>query len=248
MKIVIRLFCIFIFVLQHSILHAGFALSGNRVIYSEADKEQSLILANINDYPIVAQTWVDDGAGYPDQSTAPFIVIPAVFKMNSKGIQALRIMYNGSTIPKDRESVFWLNLYEVPGKNQQQVTQAQESNVQINLAMNTQLKVFYRPKSLKYMDVDEILKKVKFLIKEVEGKNTLILDNSTPYHLSIIDLSLKQNNKIIEIKDKENLMIPPFENRHYELASEINLNLGYQVDLTLIDDKGYFFNHSFINK
>jgi P pilus assembly chaperone PapD len=248
MKIVIRLFCIFIFVLQHSILHAGFALSGNRVIYSEADKEQSLILANINDYPIVAQTWVDDGAGYPDQSTAPFIVIPAVFKMNSKGIQALRIMYNGSTIPKDRESVFWLNLYEVPGKNQQQVTQAQESNVQINLAMNTQLKVFYRPKSLKYMDVDEILKKVKFLIKEVEGKNTLILDNSTPYHLSIIDLSLKQNNKIIEIKDKENLMISPFENRHYEVVSEINLNLGYQVDLTLIDDKGYFFNHSFINK
>lgn len=248
MKIVIRLFCIFIFVLQHSILHAGFALSGNRVIYSEADKEQSLILANINDYPIVAQTWVDDGAGYPDQSTAPFIVIPAVFKMNSKGIQALRIMYNGSTIPKDRESVFWLNLYEVPGKNQQQVTQAQESNVQINLAMNTQLKVFYRPKFLKYMDVDEILKKVKFLIKEVEGKNTLILDNSTPYHLSIIDLSLKQNNKIIEIKDKENLMISPFENRHYEVVSEINLNLGYQVDLTLIDDKGYFFNHSFINK
>lgn len=248
MKIVISLFCILILALQHSILHAGFALSGNRVIYNEADKEQSLILANINDYPIVAQTWVDEGAGYPDQSNAPFIVIPAVFKMNSKGIQALRIMYNGSAIPKDRESVFWLNLYEVPGKNQQQVMQAQESNVQINLAMNTQLKVFYRPKSLKYMDVDEISKKIKFLARGVEGKKMLILDNPTPYHLSLIDLSLKQNNKKIEIRDKDNLMISPFETKYYEVASEMNLNSGYQVDLTLIDDKGYFFNHSVINK
>lgn len=234
--------------LHNSIIHAGFAISSNRVIYNESERENSLILANINEYPIVAQTWVDNGAGYPDQSTAPFIVLPAVFKMNPKGIQAVRIIHNGSTMPQDRESAFWLNLYEIPGKTQQQLNLSEESRARLNLAMNTQLKVFYRPKSLKPMDIEQISAKINFSIKEIDGKNVLVCNNLTPYHLSFINIALKQQDKGFKIKSEVDQMVEPFSEKLYELDSDPKLLYSYQVNFTLIDDQGYTFDGLFLSK
>jgi P pilus assembly chaperone PapD len=233
---------------HNSIIYAGFAISSNRVIYNESEREHSLILANINEYPIVAQTWVDNGVGYPDQSTAPFIVLPAVFKMNPKGIQAVRIIHNGNTMPQDRESVFWLNLYEIPGKTQQQLNLSEESRVRLDLAMNTQLKVFYRPKSLKLMDIEQISEKIKFFIKKVNGNQVLVCNNPTPYHLSFINIVLKQNDRDFKIESQVDLMVAPFSEKVYELDSSPELPYSYQVNFTLIDDQGYTFDGLFLSK
>lgn len=248
MRMIIKFLCLLMLLLHNNILYAGFAISSNRVIYNESEREHSLILANINEYPIVAQTWVDNGAGYPDQSTAPFIVLPAVFKMNPKGIQAVRIIYNGNIMPQDRESVFWLNLYEIPGKTQQQLNLSEESRVRLDLAMNTQLKVFYRPKSLKPMDIEQISEKIKFFIKEVNGNQVLVCDNPTPYHLSFINIVLKQKDRNFEIENQVDLMVASFSEKVYELDSSPELPYSYQVNFTLIDDQGYTFNSYFMGK
>lgn len=245
---IIRLLSSLILLLHNSIIYAGFAISSNRVIYNESVRESSLILANINEYPVVVQTWVDNGVGYPDQSTAPFIVLPAIFKMNSKGIQTIRIIHNGNTMPQDRESVFWLNLYEIPGKTEQQVTRSEESRARLDLAMNTQLKVFYRPKSLKTMDVDQISAKIKFSIKEMNGHKILVCDNPTPYYLSFINIILKQEDKSYKVQNQVDLMVAPFKEKRYEIDKDPSLLSLYQVDYTLIDDQGYIFKGFFISK
>lgn len=114
--------------------------SRTRVIYEQGQTERSLMLANINPYPVVVQTWVNDGEDQqaPEKSTSPMIALPSVFRMQPGAYSGLRILYNGDALPKDRESVFWLNLYEIAPKSG--ATPAPEAAVA--LAMNTQMKIF----------------------------------------------------------------------------------------------------------
>ena len=151
-------------------------------------------------------------------------------------------------MPQDRESVFWLNLYEIPGKTQQQLNLSEESRARLDLAMNTQLKVFYRPKSLKPMDVEQISEKIEFSIKEMNDNKVLVCNNPTPYHLSFINIVLKQKDKNFKTSNQVGLMVEPFSEKIYELDSNPELPYSYQVDFTLIDDQGYTFDGLFLSK
>ena len=127
---------LFVFILP---AQAGVMASRTRVIYEQGQTERSLMLANINPYPVVVQTWVNDGEDQqaPEKSTSPMIALPSVFRMQPGAVQGLRILYNGDALPKDRESVFWINLYEIAPKSG--ATPAPEAAVA--LAMNTQMKI-----------------------------------------------------------------------------------------------------------
>lgn len=124
---------------------AGIMASSTRVIYEEGQNERSLMLANINSYPVVVQTWVNEGEDQqtPENSTSPLITLPSVFRMQAGAVQGLRIVYNGDALPLDRESVFWLNLYEIAPKS----ADKKAAQTSVALAMNTQMKIFYRPKT-----------------------------------------------------------------------------------------------------
>ncbi|WP_285803371.1 fimbria/pilus periplasmic chaperone, partial [Escherichia coli] len=39
--------------------------SQSRVIFNASDRMQSLMLVNTNSYPVVVQTWADNGEGDP---------------------------------------------------------------------------------------------------------------------------------------------------------------------------------------
>lgn len=228
--------------------HAGILPQNTRVIYEGGLASKSFIIANKNIYPILVQTWIDNGEGMPDKSSAPFVVSPAVFKMDTNAIQVLKIIYNGNPIAPDKESVYWLNLYEIPGKTKEQMKSIDGNKHRIDLAMNTQLKVFYRPKSLKPMDIEQISEKINFSIKEIDGKNVLVCNNLTPYHLSFVNITLKQQDKIFKIKSEIDQMVEPFSEKFYELDSDPRLLYSYQVNFTLIDDQGYNFDGLFLSK
>ncbi|SUV88436.1 chaperone protein [Bordetella pertussis] len=59
----------------------------------------------------------------------------------------MRIFFNGypdgKTLPSDRESVFWLNVLEVPPK-----ATPEEGHGVLQLTIRSRLKLFYRPKGL----------------------------------------------------------------------------------------------------
>ncbi|VFS54305.1 Chaperone protein fimC precursor [Moellerella wisconsensis] len=96
--------------------YSGIIASNNRVIFNEGDFKKNLILGNTNEYSIFAQTWIDNGEGSGEfkQKAYPFVSVPAVFVLNQGEMTNLNIIYNNKELPSDRESVFWLNLYEIP--------------------------------------------------------------------------------------------------------------------------------------
>ncbi|MEM8325871.1 molecular chaperone, partial [Morganella morganii] len=94
--------------------YCGIMPSQSRIIYHEEDKEQSLMLANTNEYPVIVQTWIDRGEGNPETVNIPFISIPPVFRMEPSDIKGVRIIYNKDKLPDNKESLFWFNIYEIP--------------------------------------------------------------------------------------------------------------------------------------
>lgn len=217
---------------QHVI--AGIVAGSTRIIYQPESYERTLMLANTNDYPVVVQTWVDDGDvdSTPDQVKAPFIVLPAVFKMQPGAAQGLRIINKGDNLPSDRESVYWLNLYEIPPKSRRDT----DANAQVAMAMNTQMKIFYRPNGL-MPEPKQAMEKISFTLQKQNKEYILTANNPTPYHVSFGKIQLKTPQKSYAVAQEMNMMTTPFSQRQYQfehppsaLSGELTLEYVYFDD------------------
>lgn len=213
-------------------VYAGLIASGTRVIYTEGAREISLMLANTNAWPVIVQSWVDDGSGNPAYTGAPFIVLPAVFRLRPEGIQGLRIIYNQTPLPRDRESVFWINLYEIPPVSKNMPEQSR-----LQLAMNTQLKIFYRPKGLSPAP-GNVAARLKFRAVQ-EGERWFIeCDNPTPWHISFTDIIVRQGNTARHVEREMDMMTAPFSQRRYALTGNIPVTGASHIQFYYVDDRG----------
>lgn len=100
-------------------------------------------------------------------------------------------MNTDTNLPKDRESLFWLNVQEVPPKPE---VKYGEGSV-LAIAMNTRVKLIYRPASVK----DGRKNAEKQLELEQRGSETW-LKNPTPYYMAIVNV--KHDGKDIVLSDK----------------------------------------------
>ncbi|EMW4583486.1 fimbria/pilus periplasmic chaperone, partial [Escherichia coli] len=117
---------------------ASLAADQTRYIF-RGDKESLSITVTNNDKKRTfgGQAWVDN---IIEKDTRPtFIVTPSFFKVKPEGQQTLRIIMASDHLPKDKESVYWLNLQDIPP--------ALEGSG-IAVALRTKLKLFYRPVAL----------------------------------------------------------------------------------------------------
>lgn len=93
----------------------GVALSTTRVIYDGGKKEASLTVENHNkNEEFLIQSWIDDVNG---NKKTPFIITPPLFKLDPDKNNVLRIVNIEDTLPKDRESVYWINVKAIPAKS-----------------------------------------------------------------------------------------------------------------------------------
>lgn len=232
-----RYLCLLLLMLtlhQHAV--AGLVAGATRMIYQPESRERTLMLANTNDYPVVVQTWIDDGDvdSTPDQSKAPFMVLPAVFKMQAGAAQGLRIINKGDNLPTDRESVYWLNLYEIPPKTRRNV----DAQAQVAMAMNTQMKIFYRPDGLTPQPA-EALKKVTFTLKKQNSEYILTAHNPTPYHVSFGQIQLQNQQKSYLVAQEMDMMVTPFAERQYHLEQQpTSLKGGVTLNYIYFNDAG----------
>lgn len=146
----------------------GITIGGTRLIYKETKKEVSLSVANSDSAPYLIQSWAETHAGGSDK--APFIVTPPLFRLEANQQSLLRIVKTGSSLPENKESLFWLNVKSIPsGKAKSGVNTLQ-------IAIKTRIKLIYRPTSVKGSPGDEAEK----LIWRING-NRLTVDNKTPF-------------------------------------------------------------------
>ncbi|EBU2765678.1 fimbrial chaperone [Salmonella enterica] len=151
---------------------AAFVLNSTRYIYEEGKKNITFEVTNQSDKTYGGQVWVDNTGTSTDVYLVP---APPVFKIAGKEKQIVRIMKVSDALPSDRETLFWLNVQEIPPKP----TSADGENT-IALAMNTRVKIFYRPKALE-KGRENAEKKLQFISKD----GVTWLENPTPYYIAV---------------------------------------------------------------
>ncbi|WP_413494990.1 molecular chaperone [Morganella psychrotolerans] len=214
---------------------AGMLASSTRIIFQDNTSRKTLLLANTNDYPVLVQTWVDDGenSGTPGEDKYPFVAIPAIFQSDAKSRSNLELIYNGTPLPDDRESVFWLNLYEIPA-----IKTADAEKNKVLMAMNTQLKIFYRPVGLNTIFNDR-LDALTFSYHRQNGQDTIVCRNPTPYYISLSSLSLIWDGQYYPVTIMPDMMVAPFGEKTYTIASPPTGNTGkISAEAIIIDDNG----------
>ncbi|WP_087111691.1 molecular chaperone [Halomonas citrativorans] len=95
---------------------ASLIVTGTRVIYESASTGRSVEISSSDDFPNIVQAWIDadensTGLGEAD---APFVVTPTVARVDPRGSQTLRVLYTGNNLPSDKESIFYLNVLQIP--------------------------------------------------------------------------------------------------------------------------------------
>ncbi|MGK0599120.1 fimbrial biogenesis chaperone [Yokenella regensburgei] len=129
------------------VTHADAAVNLNttRVVFNAGATQRSVTLSNDGDYPVVVQSWVDDGnpENTPSQARAPFVVLPPVMKLMPGQQREIRVMTTGQGLPQDRESLYWLNVYQIPA-----LPVSATAGEKVRLVLRNQLKVLWRPKAV----------------------------------------------------------------------------------------------------
>jgi P pilus assembly chaperone PapD len=146
-RILAAVFLAFGSTLPISAAYANVVIAGTRVIFPAKDGEVTVRLSNENTTPALIEAWIDSGDSHstPDKVNTPFLITPPLFRMEAHKDQSLRIIATSPSLPGDRESVFWLNVLEIPPKPSG--PQAVGKNF-LQLAIRSRLKLFYRPATL----------------------------------------------------------------------------------------------------
>ncbi|WP_342215101.1 fimbria/pilus periplasmic chaperone [Pseudomonas sp. TH32] len=170
---------------------AGVALGATRVIYPADQKQTALGLSNNNNKDtFLIQSWVENSEGKKD---GRFVITPPLFVMQGKKDNTLRIVdASNSSLAKDRESLFWINVKAIPS-----VDKAQQKDNTLQLAITSRIKLLYRPRDLSISPEDAPAK----LTFKRSGK-TLLITNPSPYFLTITELAAGT-------RTLENAMAPP---------------------------------------
>ncbi|MXJ84452.1 fimbrial biogenesis chaperone [Klebsiella michiganensis] len=223
---ILAFFCTFL-----SGAYAGVMPSQSRIVYRSDDKDASIMLANTNNYPVLVQAWVDKGEGSPDVQEVPFISIPPVFYLEPAGVKGVRIFYNNAELSKEKESLFWFNIYEIPPERKNMTP-----NNSVLVTMNTQIKLFYRPRGLN-ITPEEAIEKITCKVNDREHISCF---NPNPIHISVTGLQVLDSNGVSAQATNAEYMLNPFGKTLYHFKSTMT---PFKVSIQYIDDLGNKLQH-----
>lgn len=188
MVVALLLFCLSIPVAQ-----ANVVIGGTRVVFPAQDGEVTVRLTNDNTTPALIEAWIDSGDEHstPDKVDTPFIVTPPLFRLEAHKEQSLRILLTPASLPADRESLFWLNVLEIPPKPTG--PQVAGKNL-LQFAIRSRLKLFYRPAHLAGDPLKAPAQVSWKAIPEGHGY-ALEVHNPTTYHVTIVQATIEVGGK-----------------------------------------------------
>lgn len=212
---------------------ADVVVNGTRVVYPGNAREVTIQLTNNGSTPSLVQAWLDNGNPRvsPDKSDAPFVLTPPIFRIDPHKGQTLRLMYTGRALPQDRESVFWLNVLEVPP-----APSGEAGKNYLQLAFRSRLKVFFRPVGLPGRAGDAP-GKLHWKVVPTDGGLSLECDNPTPYHVSFSRLGVVVGGHAYTYA--KGGMVDPRAKAAFPLEGLSAVPAtGTEVDFTTINDYG----------
>lgn len=200
---------------------AGVVITGTRVIYPADAKEVTVKLNNMGSAPVLVQSWIDNGdtQAKPEDISVPFILTPPINRVEPSKGQTLRLSYTGAALPSNKESVFWLNVLEIPAK----ATPKPGKENFLQMAFRSRIKLFFRPVGLAG-NANDAAKSLAWSATAGGVSAT----NPTPYYVSLV--TVKVNGKGVEGQ-----MIAPGENKKFTLPA---ISAGNKVSFKFVNDYG----------
>ncbi len=91
----------------------------------------------------------------------------------------MRVIFTGTALPQDRESLYWLNVKSIPS-----TTPQKETNT-LQIAIKTRIKLLYRPATISGKSEDAAGK-----LTWHRSGNQLIVDNPAPFYVNFQSISV----------------------------------------------------------
>ena len=161
--------------------HAAINLDRTRIVFPESDKASSLKVDNQSKVlPYLALSWIEDEKGQKEDTH--FMALPPIQRIEAGTSSQIRIVKQATTrqLPGDRESLFYFNL-----------------------AMQSRIKLFWRPEAISKKS-GELTEMRMEISANADG---LTVHNPTPYYITLAWLS--KNAKTM-LPGFDSLMIAPF--------------------------------------
>lgn len=187
----------FLFSLYSKAEIGGINLDQTRVIFFAADKTQTVTINNSGQRAYLIQASVQNGLDNNTTST-PFIITPPLFSLQGDSRQYLKILAQGSSLPIDRESLFYLSISAIPA-NSDPIT----GRDRLSVGLRFVIKLFYRPQGLE-LNVNEV---PCFLTFNRDALGVRVT-NPTAYYQTLGVLSVDGRNVKLS---QQQTMIPPLD-------------------------------------
>ncbi|MBW4217892.1 fimbria/pilus periplasmic chaperone [Enterobacter cloacae subsp. cloacae] len=202
---------------------AAIALDRTRVVVEGGQKSVSLTVSNENkQLPYLAQGWIEDARG--NKISGPMTVLPPVQRIEPGAKSQVRIqtLPDINLLAQDRETLYYFNLREIPPR-------ANKPNT-LQLALQTRIKLFFRPKALVTTKSDEPWQEKLTLTRSGDRYQ---INNPTPYYVTVVDGTNSPGG--VSVSGFKPLMIEP---RSQATLSVGVGALGESPVLTYINDYG----------
>ncbi|AOA59720.1 fimbrial biogenesis chaperone [Acinetobacter larvae] len=225
-------------------LWAGVVLTGTRIIFADGQKEKTIYLQNKDSYPNLVQIWLDEGDENLniENSSAPFVVGPQIFRIQPDAVQTVRLRFLGQDqVPQDRESLFYMNFSETPALKKS----ASDAN-RLVVVFKNRIKVFYRPKQI-VGQASELSTHLQFKLHRQDTQTVLQIHNNSAYFANVKSLSLVASQHLMgkgvakALVVKENEIIAPKSTVQWPVAG--NLVDKQHIRLSLVNDYGVLIEH-----
>lgn len=215
--------------------NAAFVLNSTRYIYDEDMSSISVDIKNESDDNYGGYISIEkDGIIDEKVNSNSVLVVPSppVFKVSKNSRQKVKLkIINQDRLPSDRESLFWINVQEIP------IYENEIENNSLSLAMNVKVKLIYRPKQLEKNRISAE-SHVRFVHEDGQVK----LVNNTPYIFAITNVSIDG----VEIKklsqDTLNSLSKFMPYSEVTIAKKI-FTPPSTIAFTAIDDWGSFIDY-----
>lgn len=216
-------------------------IMATRVILDAGSKEQTFVIRNTGDRPLLLQTWLSkiDYDGMDIRDDVPLFITPPVGRINPGKNKVFRLFQSDeakSVLPRDRESAFWINAFDLPATTQQENT-----GNQLHIAFRTRIKAFYRPKEIEGTLI-EAASKLTWTVRQNKNRVELTTKNSSPYHISFANFALMNGEK--EQAGIAGGMVAPYSSKTF-IFNNANWYGEKRIRYNYISDPGGFITVTF---
>lgn len=241
MAFITKLASLFLVIFLTAPVTAETYINFTRLVVSEQDREVTFSIMNEGNSAVLMQLWTDrdNYLDRPEIIRMQFLIQPPVFRLNGHDSRIVRLQLAGdrSTLPTDRESLFWLNALEIPPEA---AGAGKGEKILLQMAFRTRIKLFYRPAALANITPEKNVKKIVSTTTRCDGKICLKMSNLSPLHYTLLKIVLDNGDEIGNLPADG--LLQPFSSLSIVLPQSATLRTQLK-SFTWIDDYGMERNH-----